>query len=310
MAVLPKLHLNRHTGRSILYGPELYGGLNLPHACLLQSIGQIHLLLGHLRAKDKTSKLILISMSHLQLLVGSDIPFFHLPFKKYEKWIEPSWLTSIWKLVSLTKFTVSVRRAWQPTLQRKNDIMLMQFFISLNFNPTQLETLNRCRIYLQVISLSDITSVDGSRIVPTILQGLPLTDRKSTLSWPTQQRPKPSEWALWSTALDHLQHNNSLTKPLTDWISPSHQSWFWYMDPTTSTLFYNPSQDNWLSTQPISLPAPESRRRTRSKSKLSYSKESLHPTSSPEPPLFPASIPQSEVDNISPNTSKYPLHFH
>ncbi len=54
MAALPKLHLNRHTARSILYGPELYGGLNLPNAYLLQSKGQILLLLGHLRAQDKT----------------------------------------------------------------------------------------------------------------------------------------------------------------------------------------------------------------------------------------------------------------
>jgi hypothetical protein len=226
MAVPPKLHLNRHTGRSIRYGPDLYGGLSLPHAYLLQSLGQINLLLGHLRAKDKTSKLILISMSHLQLLVGSDSPFLHLPFNKKREMDRT--LTADINIEPCVpkKITVTVKRAWLPTLQWKHDIMLMQFFISLNFNPTQLETLNRCRIYLQVISLSDITSADGSIIVPAILQGLRLTDRKSTLLWPTQQHPKQSDWILWSTALDHLQHNNLLTKPLTNWISPSHQSWF------------------------------------------------------------------------------------
>ncbi len=46
-----------------------------------------------------------------------------------------------------------VKRAWKP-LQRKNDLMIMQFFINLKFNPTQLETLNRCRIFHQVITLS------------------------------------------------------------------------------------------------------------------------------------------------------------
>lgn len=29
-AVLPKLHLSKHTAGSIVYGPELYRGLNLP----------------------------------------------------------------------------------------------------------------------------------------------------------------------------------------------------------------------------------------------------------------------------------------
>ncbi len=144
MAVLPKLHLNHHTARSILYGPELYGGLNLPDAYFLQSIGQLQFFIGHLRIKDKTGTLILISMSHLQLLVGSDFPFFHLPFQKYSKWIEHFWLTSIWQLVSKVNFTVTVKRAWKPELQRRNDIILMQFFIDLKYNPIQLEALNRC----------------------------------------------------------------------------------------------------------------------------------------------------------------------
>ena len=127
----------------------------------------------------------------------------------------------------------------------------MTFFISLKFNPTQLETLNRCRLYLQVFTLSDVTSADGTTLIHPILQGEKLTDRKSNLSWPTQQRPQRADWILWSTALEHLQENNSLKTPLKEWISPSHQSWFWYMDPSTSSLFYNPSKDTWLSTEPI-----------------------------------------------------------
>jgi len=60
MALLPKLHLNRHTTRSIVYGPVRYGGLDLPHLYSRQGLGQLKFLIGHLRAQDKTCKLILI----------------------------------------------------------------------------------------------------------------------------------------------------------------------------------------------------------------------------------------------------------
>jgi hypothetical protein len=69
----------------------------------------------------------------------------------------------------------------ESSLQRKNDIMLLQFFIELKFSPNQLETLNHCRIYLQVVTLSDITSADGTTLLHPVLQGEKLTDRKSTL---------------------------------------------------------------------------------------------------------------------------------
>jgi hypothetical protein len=36
--------------------------------------------------------------------------------------------------------------------------------------------LNHCRIYLQVITLSDITTADGMRILPEIKQGLQSED--------------------------------------------------------------------------------------------------------------------------------------
>lgn len=84
-----------------------------------------------------------------------------------------------------------------------------------------------------------LTSADGTQIIQPVL-GI---DRKSTLYWPTQQHPPPNDWRLWSAALQHLQHNGNLIKALQDWLAPSHQSWFWYIDPMSSNLFYNPYHD-------------------------------------------------------------------
>jgi hypothetical protein len=47
-ALLPKLHLNRNTTQSIIHGPILYGGMNLPSLYTLQGLNQIKFFLGHL----------------------------------------------------------------------------------------------------------------------------------------------------------------------------------------------------------------------------------------------------------------------
>jgi hypothetical protein len=96
MAVQPKMHFNRHTARSIIFGPVAMGGKGLPHLYANQSIGQLQLLIGHLRLEDKTGKYIRITISQLQLLTGSDLDLLKLPYPKYDKWIDHSWLTTIW----------------------------------------------------------------------------------------------------------------------------------------------------------------------------------------------------------------------
>ncbi len=97
--VLPKLHFNRHTARSIIFCPSKYGGLGLPDLYCTQGIGQLSLFIGHLAAHEKSGKLILISMSYVQLIIGSGESFLRKPFLKYKKWLDNNWLTSLWGFI-------------------------------------------------------------------------------------------------------------------------------------------------------------------------------------------------------------------
>jgi hypothetical protein len=45
-ALLPKLHLNHHTPRAVLFGGLRYGGLDLPELYTDQGYGQLKLLIG------------------------------------------------------------------------------------------------------------------------------------------------------------------------------------------------------------------------------------------------------------------------
>jgi hypothetical protein len=122
--------MNQHTARSIIFGPLEYGGITLPHLFALQSLSQLNLIIGHLRMQDKTGTLILILMSHLQLLVGFSTSFLHLPFPKYAKWLDHGWLLLVWQVLHRVKIKVMVRDQWLPTMHRLLHILKKQIYRS------------------------------------------------------------------------------------------------------------------------------------------------------------------------------------
>jgi len=69
----------------------------------------------------------------------------------------------------------------------------MDIFYEKAKNKKTLHKLNACRIKLKVITVSDITSLDGTVVLPEILQGI--NHRGSELDWP--RKDVPEEW--WST---------------------------------------------------------------------------------------------------------------
>jgi hypothetical protein len=253
MAVLPKLHVNRHTARSIVHGPASLGGLHLPTIFSEQSSGQLSYFTSHVGLGDKTGKLLLISLTYLQLLSGSCSPVLNLPFPTYKKWIEPSWLLSFWSFMFKVGYKITIKQQWVPTIPRKYDSSLMDQFLKLGFTDTQLCTLNRCRVYLQVIFLSDITSADGSIIIPECKQGVRLADRVSVLQWPIQERPSSSAWTLWTQALQHFENRNRLLIPLRQWVGETHQRWRWFVTPTKKHIFYRKDTDTWDAIPPHQL---------------------------------------------------------
>jgi len=164
-ATLPKLHVNRNTARSIIHGPVTIGGMALPNLSTVQGIDKLHLLLGHVRLQDETGRLIKIDLSYVQLLSGSATFVLNRPYNEYT-WLEWGWVTSLWKFISQTQLTFIFPAHWLPKPSRQGDLLLMDYFIALRLQPAVLGTLNRCRVYLQVLTLSDITSADGSYILP------------------------------------------------------------------------------------------------------------------------------------------------
>ena len=105
------------------------------------------------------------------------------------------------------------------------DTYLMEDFIRRGIQGEELAELNRCQIYLKVICLSDLATVDGRSISPTFWHGKPSL-MKPQYKWLPQ--PRPHQRALGKLAISppyHLQpiKKTSLTQSSTiarEWRCP------------------------------------------------------------------------------------------
>jgi hypothetical protein len=267
LAVLPKLHVNRNTARSIVFVPTSHGGLGLPTVYSEQSFGQLAYFTGYINLEDKTGRLLLISLSYLQLLSGSKRPILNQMYSDYGAWIEHSWIMSLWEFLSRVQYKMHITTQWLPIKPRKNDFSLMDHFLRLAYSPAQLGTLNRCRLYLHIIYLSDIVSADGTIIIPDCKEGRRLTDKTSTLNWQFRQPPRAA-WTLWHQALGHFETYNRLLIPLRHWANTTHQRWKWYAEIGTSTVFHEVTPGDWKEDKP--LQQHNSQRSTRQTTRHQY----------------------------------------
>ena len=84
--------------------------------------------------------------------------------------------------------------------------------------------LNACRIALQVQTLSDISTIDSTSLVPSVHIGRIHLSNK--FRRPKQKIPR-SWWKQWSPYLTSYISCILDSHPLGPWLVPTHQTWMW-----------------------------------------------------------------------------------
>jgi hypothetical protein len=163
----------------------------------------------------------------------------------------------------------------------------MDYFLSQRLPHRALQTLNSCRIYLQVITLSDISSNNGKYILPEAKAGLCIPYRTSNLDWPIQGRPSPAEWRAWRHTLAYLEDKGRLALPLGYWLAAAHQQWHSYFNPADGLVLLHSE----TSTQVVSRVTRPTNYTTRAAMRPIYDLSRHQAASLPEASvLLPATI--------------------
>ena len=110
------------------------------------------------------------------------------------------------------------------------------------FFNTDLEHVNRCRLHLQVTTVSDITNGNGMLLRRGVLKGNILKLNTAHYVWPRQERPGINSWRIWRKAIKSvfMRHIRLHLKPeyvLGGWNDGEYSQWNWYYVRTTQKIY-------------------------------------------------------------------------
>ena len=231
--------------RAVLYGPSLYGGTEWDTSYLLQVYEKVRFFLGHVRRNDRLGKLLVILVQTIQLVAGINDQILDTEIK-WTTWVETTWITflqtCLWEVNGRIKLECKKYKC-----PRKQDQFIMDIFEKEKYSEKKLLAINRCRMYLRVLTVSDLCTYDGRDIESTIWSLE--KGRDSTMQWPIQIKPCKTDINIWKKAIKSLViGSDTLRNPLGEWISKTHQTWRYMSNKNKTVLLRceNGVQKKWL----------------------------------------------------------------
>jgi hypothetical protein len=208
---------NRNMPREVVFAPMLYQGIGMRHLYDLQGSDCTRLLMQDLNHENSTTQtLIRAVLDTIQMEAGIGQPI--LEDCRTLDYIEWGWIPQIRDYLQHIEATIRNATA-QPSMFRENDAYLMDSPYLNKITRRERIYIHRCRIHLQVATLSDISTSAGHHIHQAWFG--PTTDKpsRSLLSWPIQASPNRGAWLTWGKFLrSFLTPQNSLKKPLGKWL--------------------------------------------------------------------------------------------
>jgi hypothetical protein len=216
IAFLSAQGYNQKMPREVVYAPQIYQGIGMRHLYDLQGSDSTRLLLQELnQEKSMTQNLLLALLEVIQLEAGIGKPI--LEDCRPLEYLEWGWIPQIrdflyhidGKILHATK---------TPELYREHDQYLMDSPYLDRKTRREKLYIHRCRLYLQVETLSDIVTSAGTQILTSWYNPIAERPSKSLLRWPKQKRPNQQAWNAWKQFLRSFENGtNRLRRPLGKW---------------------------------------------------------------------------------------------
>lgn len=103
---------DRHIPRAIAYGPQNYGGLNLPHLYTEECVLKIESLICHVRADTSIGKMMVYNINWIQMLAGISQPILHS--KTPLLYIDNNWFMHIRDFLNTINGHIHIPTTWMP----------------------------------------------------------------------------------------------------------------------------------------------------------------------------------------------------
>ena len=211
-----------------MHGPKYMGGEALFHFYDDQGYGQVRMFLKFWRTPTtQPGKLLRATYAWAQFCAGVGWSILSKPETPL-KYLESVWLASLRHYLASIRANIELTHPFLPEPQRENDVFLMDVAIRhAKFRPVELRRINYCRMFLNVVLLSDITTAGGDKIETAMYHGNPQESVSTTTHHEvTQSNPNGKAWKAWRKLM-HLFCNRHTLKLKHDylgaWLVPREQ---------------------------------------------------------------------------------------
>jgi hypothetical protein len=161
---LNRLGYPKSLSRTVVFGSRFYGGLEFGHLATVQGSEKLVMFIRHLRTSGQPHDFSLIVLEHLQHQAGGGYPLLEFP-KPELPYLEGIWFPTVRSYLSEISGSLRIAQARLQPLARCDDQYIMDMILQSNlFSPHELKFLNYCRLYLQVLTLSDIINAQGNDV--------------------------------------------------------------------------------------------------------------------------------------------------
>ena len=228
--------------RAIVFGPEKYGGMawESPVGMIVQE--QIKLFIGSMRLQDTVGKLLGTQVTWLQLIAGTKIPV--LQDSRTLPYLPIGWITSLRDKLQNYDITIEISNYWVPQIQRENDKCIMEYVIH-HLPRWMWASINLCRLYMQAITITDITTFDGTTI-PKEVYLVKAPYRQSQLNFPLPTKPTREQRSHWQYFIRYITNQNlELHVPLKSWRQTPHQVFPYILDVRTKMIHKKKRRKEW-----------------------------------------------------------------
>ena len=234
-------------------GSTQHMGLNLKCMYKTQEIQKVEKYLLFRNHKGLVGQMLRLNEESLLLELGVSGSLYDADFTSLHHLATPSWIKTLWQFLST--YLIRIPMASTPlTPTKQHDFFLIEEFLKAGYTHSKLVALNTCRKYLQVVTLGDITTANGTIILPNIKAGLQHTTSQSTYTWPNQPNPNPAYWKIWRSALRKVFESHGRVLPhylRNTWSENPARTFHWYYFPAQNVLLHRLPPSQWQLYRPI-----------------------------------------------------------
>ena len=226
-AALPKSNICSMMPGAVRDCPQQYGGLGISSLYHFQGTSRISILTEQIFLKSTTGLLLLQNIEDMALETGLYGLLWDMPFPYITKYVaRHSYIYHILQYNHDNNISLHIdHKTLQPQRQGDESIMLhASYYFS---TIADLRSIQRVRMMLGVVHISDITSANGTRLDKQMLDTNVQQKVKNTYDWPSKHHVNAKDISIWRKLLNYIfpLETKSLPIPLGNWNTMTTEQW-------------------------------------------------------------------------------------